>query len=56
MTNEIQNTLNELNDWWDICSIKAEYEMKVDIYDIMAMLHCLNELDLLRATESEMEM
>lgn len=59
MENAIENALLDLNDWWDICSIKAEigvYPLKLDIYDIMAMMHSLRELDLLRAGEVEMEM
>lgn len=56
MENQITNTLNELGEWFDICSIKAELGLKVDIYDILAMVECLDRLELLRANEEEVEM
>ena len=61
MENAIEKAKIELEDWWDICSIKADINdtldfVKVDIYDMMAMMASLNELDLLRADEVEVEM
>ena len=59
MENTMENVASELNEWWDLCSLKADIDLdnvKVDIYEIMAMMECLKELDLLRANEVELEM
>ena len=61
MENAIEKAQVEFNDWWDICSIKADMNdvdsfIKVDIYDMLAMLESLNALDLLKSNEVELEM
>ena len=59
MENSIQKTSTELAEWWDVISTKALLDLdnvKVDIFEMLAMLDCLNELDLLRADdEAELE-
>lgn len=59
MGNTMQKAINNLNDCCDICFIKARIgvsPLKPDIYDMMAMMQSLRELDLLRNQEVDLEM
>ena len=54
MENSVQNAKNELNEWWEVMSIKADLgldNVKVDIFEMLALLQCLNKLEMLRANE-----
>lgn len=54
MENSVQNAKNELNEWWEVLSIKADLgldNVKVDIFEMLALLQCLNKLEMLRANE-----
>ena len=54
MENSVQNAKNGLNEWWEVLSIKADLgldNVKVDIFEMLALLQCLNKLEMLRANE-----
>ena len=56
MENQIICAMNDFEEWYDVCSIKALLGIKVELSEMLAMFDCLDKLDLLRANEVELEM